>query len=515
MLVLDLFVSNGPRFSSQPLVDNLRCPSCVKIDTARRTPSCWPNIVFHGCNKRCRGSLLPIPYLVHSRDGYRTTAGWPNLGLYMRAQENLFGIPAAMDSNGAGDATPTHKAAKLFRTYAGQHPEFLILTLMLTSIPSAILILALVLTHGNITTFHSLDVRGGFRSGPEGRGTLSLVWSCISTIFTLIYVSVHLDIPNEHPVGASRNRFHAVVRSVWRPIRSNLPLIFWMLLNVFTPSLLVLVASMEYQSARDGVEFMRGFSGGRWTMRHAFFADMGGFELKGEPLLIGREFYKRVREENLHLDYDKIQEEIRDRSNKNTVLKVLTFFQASWFIAQSIVRGVEQRAISQLEVTTCAYIFSLMAAYLFWIRKPYHINGRVPLEYMLESNPGEKQHHPDDPASPPIPSLPPFTPTSPSPENLADTHTAGSQSDVERDASHSQQNPGRPPLDRKPSSWKRLSSFVLAFRRKSLPQRVELRLPGPLFQNVHFSPFNRAMYNPHKSWACELSFRDLCLLLSD
>lgn len=442
----------------------------------------------------------------------------------MRAYADLFGTLATMSSNGRGNAAQPDETAKPSRPSAGKGLQNFFLVLMFTSIPSATLILGLVLNHGS-TAFHLSDLRNGYHPGPGGRGTLSLVWSCVSTIFTLVYVSVHPDIPNDEKEDATNeqpakglfgcaDKFHAVARF----LRRLLSLVFWPLMNIFAPSLIVLVASMEYQSARAGVESMKKLSGGqsRWTTRHAFFADMGGFELKHTPLLSGREFYIYFEKDKPNLDYEKIQEEIRDRSATSTVFKILTFLQASWFIAQSIVRGVERRAISQLEVTTCAYIFSLMVAYLFWMRKPYRVSGRIPLEqHILDKEQANAQQR---------------VPTSPSSQasnstsqtrrrHSANPGSARDYNNAEEGGLLPQENPARPPFNGGPSSFgKSLADTAeqprLLFGSGPTPPS-NAKPSGPTFRDARFTPFNRATYHSNDAWACELSCPDFCVYFSD
>ncbi len=51
-------------------------------------------------------------------------------------------------------------------------------------------------------------------------------------------------------------------------------------------------------------------------------------------------------------------------SKADSLTKMITCFQALWFVTQVVSRLVENRAVTLLEVSTCAYVFSAFIAYL-------------------------------------------------------------------------------------------------------------------------------------------------------
>ena len=73
----------------------------------------------------------------------------------------------------------------------------------------------------------------GWQSDPNGRGTFTLVSSCLLTLIICVYSAMHLNVP---PYGESTTQF-------WmRNIR-------WGLLGIFGPELIVFIAWKQYQSA--------------------------------------------------------------------------------------------------------------------------------------------------------------------------------------------------------------------------------------------------------------------------
>jgi len=150
---------------------------------------------------------------------------------------------------------------------------------------------------------------------------------------------------------------------------------------------MVLVALCERESAKSGVAYMQRDRGEKeWTMRHAFFADMGGFKLPkshgGTRFHTGLEFYQWFDDKRPKLEYEEIERDIRDRSKKDTLLKVFTCFQAAWFVIQTLERFSQHQPVSTLEVTTCSYIICAIITQLCWLRKPYGVNKShsVPFE---------------------------------------------------------------------------------------------------------------------------------------
>ena len=74
----------------------------------------------------------------------------------------------------------------------------------------------------------------GWQSDPNGRGTFTLVSSCVFTLTICVYSAMHLNVP---PRGESSAKF-------WlRNIR-------WALLGIFGPELVVFIAWKQYLSAK-------------------------------------------------------------------------------------------------------------------------------------------------------------------------------------------------------------------------------------------------------------------------
>ena len=160
--------------------------------------------------------------------------------------------------------------------------------------------------------------------------------------------------------------------------------------NILAPEPVVFIAVMEWLSAKDGLAAMRMRGQKDWSMRLAFFADMGGFELEdGRHLEDGFQFLEwfdgtwAESGREIELDVERIEKDVKDRSKQDIVVKLFTVCQAFWLFIQSIVRIAEGRGISELEVTTCAYIACTVITYACWLRKPYDVQQHITLRAAL------------------------------------------------------------------------------------------------------------------------------------
>lgn len=281
-------------------------------------------------------------------------------------------------------------AGGLFQRHLGSdQTSFLVTVLTLSSVFSLVSLIGtiIILVRGHHTQYPSSDPHLGFTPGPTTRGMLNIVSACASTIFTCVYVSVHLDVPDRlrgaQYYEALRAQTHnalglpnIVLRAFgamwrWGDAKSFTRRLLWVVLNVEAPELIVVVSVLERISARDGIRYMRSRGQKDWTMTIAFFADMGGFQLEDERhLRNSREFLEwfdsiqNGPEGAVLLDAPRIQQEIEDRSNADLVWKLFTVVQALWFFIETVARLIEHKAVSPLEAATCSYIVCTVTTYL-------------------------------------------------------------------------------------------------------------------------------------------------------
>jgi hypothetical protein len=202
--------------------------------------------------------------------------------------------------------------------------------------------------------------RVGWVSGGNNRGTLSLVWTCVFTIFICTWTVQHLAV---HGAGVSKRTF------ITRKLR-------WMGVNLFLPDAATANAMMQFLIVRRGLALIRAVDGYReFTWTQAWYLEMGGLvvefvgdegaedsgERKGVEVLAYcfncQEVAYLIKNGHLVLHRAGISErEIKDKSKADVLAKVLTFLQSGWFALQCIGRGAQRLPLSELEIATVAFI---------------------------------------------------------------------------------------------------------------------------------------------------------------
>lgn len=222
----------------------------------------------------------------------------------------------------------------------------------------ATLILALSIRLGHPTVFPPSDPRIGFQAGPDTRGTITIISSCLLTIFSCTYVTVH---PNP---------------------RDSRPMI---LLEVFiafiAPEALFFEAITEYVDMRTYTDKMKERCK-FWTDSMSFLALHGVFTQ--DHTLTNRmseiqifEFVCDKQKEDWTIDCKYIESEIRDRRNANGLAKFLTVVQVLRLAIQVIARWKEGLSSTPMEVLTCGYVSLAAGAYMAWWHKPYCLSGPI------------------------------------------------------------------------------------------------------------------------------------------
>lgn len=217
---------------------------------------------------------------------------------------------------------------------------------------------------GNVTiisaTFETADDGRiyGWIPQPDTRGTFDILTYCLLTIFICSFSILCLNVPTPDETS-------------WQIFRRRL---FWMATAISGPEFVLTYASAQWGMAKASVKDFKdaGYEG--WTMRHAFFADMGGFVLVAtdceKPFPItAKHVHWLVTHQYLTMP-DTTVEEINDKSKQDTIAKVVTFFQNSYLVLQCISRYEQGLTITTLELSALAIVIcSLMTSWCWW-RKP-------------------------------------------------------------------------------------------------------------------------------------------------
>ncbi|RDW58765.1 hypothetical protein BP6252_13241 [Coleophoma cylindrospora] len=123
------------------------------------------------------------------------------------------------------------------------------------------------------------------------------------------------------------------------------------------------------------------FTGGRFKLIHAFYVSMLALRYRtpqGDRVIWPNQ-YTWLLQQGL-IDWETqaswgvCVEKIRDLSKADSLAKLVSLNQVSWFVAQSIMRTAHALPLSQLESMTLSYIPLFAVTYFFWWNKPKDIS---------------------------------------------------------------------------------------------------------------------------------------------
>ena len=191
-----------------------------------------------------------------------------------------------------------------------------------------------------------------------GRGTLGLIFSCLSTIFLCTWVVIHPRVYN-------------------RPLLRVLHKVSLFLKAIIAPEFIAVEGLQEWNQAQNMVKNCAESTGGCLKLVHAFYIGMLALRYRtarGEKIIWPNQYTWLLEQGLIHWDDHALwglsEENIRDKSNADGTAKLLALGQVIWFMAQSIMRGAHTLPLSQLETMTLSYIPLVAITYLFWWVKP-------------------------------------------------------------------------------------------------------------------------------------------------
>ena len=133
----------------------------------------------------------------------------------------------------------------------------------------------------------------------------------------------------------------------------------------------------------------------RWTLKHSFYAWMGGFVLfiDRDPILPREVYYPLTPDELLEfLKADMVymsmvsEKDLDDRSKGDWLSKTIAVVQLVWFVVQLAARGFGKLPTTQLEIDSLAISVLGCFTHAFWWHKPKDVRCPVPVYW---KEPGE------------------------------------------------------------------------------------------------------------------------------
>lgn len=213
----------------------------------------------------------------------------------------------------------------------------------------------------------------GWVSQPNERGSIDIIWTCLFTIFICTYTVLCLNVPS-----SDESMFDIMFRRL-----------FWMAIAIIGPEFVLTYASGQWGTAKESVELFHAAGHKSWTMRHGFFADMGGFLLVPANGGSGTRFRITAKHlqylvERKYIDYPEItKDELWDKSKQDTITKIITCFQIFYLVLQCLGRAVQGLAITTMELSALAIVVCTIMTSICWLRKPLDV--RTPMKLHMNA----------------------------------------------------------------------------------------------------------------------------------
>jgi hypothetical protein len=202
-----------------------------------------------------------------------------------------------------------------------------------------------------------MGTRQGWTGSPDSRGTIDIIYDCATTAFLCCWSVLVLNVP--------------------KPDSSTLQNIVHKLLLValcaLAPELILQMAMGQWLQARRGRTLFHKSGYSQWTLRHSFYADMGGIHLqspgwKSFPVDTKQLHYLITKG---YVSYPSLNEtNIRDRDRVDGMLRFITLVQVLCFVINIMGRVHQNLTITVMELSTSAFVVLNIGTTLCWLRKP-------------------------------------------------------------------------------------------------------------------------------------------------
>ena len=228
---------------------------------------------------------------------------------------------------------------------------------------------ALLITYGLTNDSFPIEQDGRiwkWYSAPNIRGKSDILWICLTTTFLCTYSLLSLNIPSPKDTD-------------FQIFRRRLQ---WMLTAIMGPEIVLSYAAGQWSRARHSRKAFHNSGYKQWSMRMAFFADMGGFVLKAKdsasfPLNAAQLHWLVV---NGHVSYPSVSdEEIGDKSKQDLLSKVVASLQAGYLLVSCIGRAAQGLSITTLELNALAIVVCSLMTVVAWYNKPCDVRTAIVL----------------------------------------------------------------------------------------------------------------------------------------
>ncbi|KAK0458693.1 hypothetical protein IW261DRAFT_1352496 [Armillaria novae-zelandiae] len=234
----------------------------------------------------------------------------------------------------------------------------------------------------------------------DQRTVLSIIWSCLATIFACTWVAVHPNVPGRDITTKGATCCALERLKIWS-------------MTILAPEVIVAWAAEQFIVADPATEEKEK---PKLTLAHGFLVSMGGLycarscrhtaastspsfpsslpdfedvpyfksevdEARTEETASSEALIPtRLMRPNLGGETAEISlETIEDKSKRDGMSKTFSIIQSTWFILQSVVRIIQHLPITLLEMTALAFAGISMITYFLWWYKPLNVKYHIPL----------------------------------------------------------------------------------------------------------------------------------------
>ncbi|KAF8535120.1 hypothetical protein BDD12DRAFT_808816 [Trichophaea hybrida] len=236
-------------------------------------------------------------------------------------------------------------------------------------------------------------VEPAFVSEPTQRGTIGILWSCVSSFGLCVWTAVHPNIMHKQKID---DRMH-----IPKDRGRNMYKAMYMLAAILVPEFVVAIAFNEWKEAKKIQWNLKQHNKDKLEikLKWCFFVVMGGIsaEIGDETKVIMPEKFVQyvkdgvIKEEIFH------KETLADKGQASNIAKLLVYAQITWLLIEISARKVVGLPITLLEVHVVIQIMMALVMYRFWWNKPLDV--REPITFKLQCTVHIRDNTPNQPHS--------------------------------------------------------------------------------------------------------------------
>lgn len=232
-----------------------------------------------------------------------------------------------------------------------------------------------------------------FVTSPNTRGTIDLLWSSLLTLVACTWTIQHPNVPEQHEgLVERRANFLKAVKDCLNDAK-------WMICTILAPEVIITAATHDFVSARNTHKRLLSIANSKdkvnWTITHTYFANMGGFVLRGitqrgedesnppnKPYHLTAYSMIILRDGGFIPRLPDIRtEDIKDRCKDDMFVKAIALAQILWASSQAVVRAIRGLTTSPLEVAVLGFAACAVAIYILYWEKPKGPRSVITIEH--------------------------------------------------------------------------------------------------------------------------------------